>query len=347
MMKIISRLKSIFIFEILRYRSKKYISKKSILIDKDTLFFVYIPATDYYYLPYFQLYQFENVFVSFSYINSNELFLKTLRKTKNSSIYSKYIDVDYDNTKKYVFFFDGKYSWCSNTFREYLKKRYPGCKIIFHLGDLLSTHKNIHINEIKRFSDLVVTYDHNDADSNDLIYHSDPYSKLPREMLINDKDKCQLLFYGYAQNREEEILSVYDIMKNNGVKCDFCVPDLSQEGCGVCPELANAKFTPYLKYLKKVQNSDCILEIIQRGSRGCTFRTWEAIVYNKRLITNNQSVLNEEFYNPQFIQVIDSLDSINVDWIKNDVVVDYGYSDRLSPEECFKFYLDRLNKNIE
>lgn len=342
---LISRINSILTFEILRFRTKKYIVKDGYLIDKDTLFYVFVPATDYYYLPYFQLYQYKNVFVSFSYVNSNEFFLKTIRKTSSNSIYRKYIDVNYDSTKKYVFFFDGKYSWCSKQFRNYLKDRYPGCSIIFHLGDLLSTHKNIKIDEIKDFSDLVVTYDHNDADRNGLTYHTDPFSRIPTKLLNGINGKCNLIFYGYAKDRSKTLLLIYDRMKENGLKCDFGIPDLTEEECSTRPELANCHFTPYMEYLGKVQNSDCILEIIQGGSRGCTFRTWEAVVYNKKLITNNQSIKEEKFYNPDYIQVIDSYDSIDFDWLKKKVNVDYGYADKLSPKSCFEYYLSIINKD--
>lgn len=339
---LISRIKGILMFERLRRESKKYIKKDGFLIDKDTIFLVFIPATDYYYLPYFQLYQYQNVFVRFSYINSNEFILKTFRKISSNFLYGQYSKIKYDPLKKYVAFFDGQYSVCSKGFKQYLQSKYPGCKIIFHLGDLLSTHKNIKIEEIKAFSDMVVTYDHNDADNNNLAYHSDPYSVLPAAMLNSNKEKSQIIFYGLAKNRAKEIVQVYDKLNSSGVKCDFGIPDLSAEYCETRPELAHATFIPYLEYLKRVKSTDCILEIIQGGSRGCTFRTWEAVAYNKRLITNNVSVKDEEFYNPQYIQVIDSFDTIDIEWLQQDIEVDYGYADKLSPKACFEFYLESL-----
>ena len=336
---LINRIKGIRMFEQLRQESKSFITKGDYLLNKDMFFFVYLPATDYYYLPYFQLYQYENVHVEFSYINSNEFFLRTLRKISSDLLYHRYTKQKYDPNKKYVFFFDGQYSLCSKGFKSYLQNKYPGCKIVFHLGDLLSTHKNINIKEIKEFSDLVVTFDHNDADNNGLTYHSDPYSVLPPGLLKSQRPECRLIFYGYAKNRVKEIMAVYDKMKAKGIRCDFSIPDLNADDCVKRPELANAQFTPYLEYLKRVQNADCILEIIQGGSRGCTFRTWEAVVYNKKLITNNQSVKEEQFYNPQFIQVIESFDSIDIDWLQREAKVDYGFIDKLSPKACFDFYM--------
>lgn len=336
---IISRVKRIHSFEKLRRNTKKFIHKDEFFIDENTIFLVFIPATDYYYLPYFQLYRYKNVFVDFSYINSNEFILKTLRKIPTGIFYRKFVSKKYDPSKRYVIFFDGQYVICSQKFRNFLKNNYTNCKIIFHLGDLISTKKGVRVDDIKDFADLVVTYDHNDADKYGFIYHFTPYTKLPAELLQSTFNKSQILFYGLAKNRTVELIQIYDKLKNSNMKCEFCIPDLSDDYLGSRPELANATYTPYWDYLRRVQNTQCLLEIIQKGSRGCTFRTLEAVVYNKKLITNNPSIREETFYNPQYIQVIDSIDSLDVDWITKDVKVDYGYVEQLSPKACFEFYL--------
>ena len=252
--------------------------------------------------------------------------------------------VKYDKNKEYVLFFEGQYTLASLEFRKYLRLKYPRCKIIFHLGDFIKTKTGIDIDNIKAFADFVVTYDHNDANEYQLTYHANAYTSLPKEMLDGQFERCDIIFYGYAKNRADDIMRVYDKLKFSHIKCDFNIPDLKKEYSINRPELANAHFTPYLEYLKRVQNTDCILEIIQKGSRGCTFRTWEAIAYNKKLITNNPCVVEEKFYNPQFIQVIDTIDSLDVDWIKQDVKVDYGFADDLSPRACFEYYLEQLRQ---
>lgn len=342
---LINRINNVLSFEYLRCRTRNYIKSNEFLINPNTIFIICLPATDYYYLPYFQLYKYKNVIVNFSYINSNTYFSRLKDMILRNSKYRKYSEIKYDKAKEYIFFFDGQYTICSRELRLFLKKKYANCKIIFHLGDLIGTKKGIKIDDIKGFADLVVTYDHNDADKNGLTYHSDPYSKLPAEMFEQTNYKSQILFYGLAKNRAKELILIYDKLKSSNMKCEFCIPDLCDDYLGSRPELANAKYTPYLDYLKRVQNTQCLLEIIQKGSRGCTFRTWEAVVYNKKLITNNPSIREEAFYNPLYIQVIDSLDSLDVDWITKDVNVDYGYTEQLSPKACFEFYYDELYKH--
>lgn len=341
--KALRRISDIWAFQKLRHKTRRFIKTEGCLIDENYVFIVNLPATDYYYLPYFQLYQYKNVIVNFSYVNSNKHIAGIIRKLSKDNVYKKYLEATYDSTKQYIIFFDGQYTLCSKEFRQVLNEKYPGCKIIFHLGDLIETKKGINIEDIKAFSDLTVTYDHNDAENYGLTYHPDPYSQLPSEMLLSSGPQSGVLFFGLAKNRGDDILGVYDVLKRNGVNCNFSIPDLNESDWRLRPELGSAHYTPYLEYLKIVQNSECLLEIIQKGSRGCTFRTWEAVVYKKKLITNNPSVREERFYNPKYIQIIETAEDISTDWLEEEIDVNYQFDKELSPQSCFKFYLESLS----
>ena len=48
--------------------------------------------------------------------------------------------------------------------------------------------------------------------------------------------------------------------------------------------------------------SDVLLDITDGGQTALTLRPYEAIVYNKRLLTNNQSILDFEFYDPRYMR---------------------------------------------
>ncbi|OCL22216.1 hypothetical protein A9G07_08995 [Gilliamella sp. wkB72] len=61
----------------------------------------------------------------------------------------------------------------------------------------------------------------------------------------------------------------------------------------------------YLDNIKKVKQSDIILEIGQMGQTGVTLRAIEAILLNKRLITTNKSIKKYDFYSPEQIFILD------------------------------------------
>lgn len=98
----------------------------------------------------------------------------------------------------------------------------------------------------------------------------------------------------------------------------------------------------YKTILKLVSQSFCILEILQENQYGMSLRSLEALFCKKKLITNNKSIINEDFYNRNniFIIGIDSwnnlkcfLDSPLVE-ISNDIVKKYSY------ENWLQYFID-------
>lgn len=57
-----------------------------------------------------------------------------------------------------------------------------------------------------------------------------------------------------------------------------------------------------MQYLDK---SEVFLDLVRHGHNGLSFRVFEALAYQKKLITTNASVKNYDFYNPNNIMVID------------------------------------------
>ena len=62
-------------------------------------------------------------------------------------------------------------------------------------------------------------------------------------------------------------------------------------------------------YLEK---SKIILDLIREGHNGLSFRIFESLAYQKKLITTNQTIKKYDFYNPKNIKVID-INNINID----------------------------------
>ena len=77
--------------------------------------------------------------------------------------------------------------------------------------------------------------------------------------------------------------------------------------------------------------ASCIFDATEKKQNGVTLRYFEAVCYNKKLITDNDFVKQLPFYNPDFIQVYDKVENIDIEWIKRDIKVDYGYDGRFSP----------------
>lgn len=62
---------------------------------------------------------------------------------------------------------------------------------------------------------------------------------------------------------------------------------------------------PYPEMLKLLNHYEVILDIAKPNQAGLSFRIFESLGMNKKIITNNRSVMEYDFYNPNNILVID------------------------------------------
>lgn len=67
---------------------------------------------------------------------------------------------------------------------------------------------------------------------------------------------------------------------------------------------------PYNEIIKYIIYSKSILDFSKNGQFGLTLRVYESIFYNKKLITNNQSIIKYDFYNENNILIIKGKEEI-------------------------------------
>ncbi len=318
---------------------------------------VYMPDLDFFYYPYYDLFHRDNVQVI--------IFQEPVPMNTESRIFKKLCSLCFAfdlNTKHFrmpfkkiwypictgipdsedeiVFLFWGTFTLCSSQYRKYLKKHFPNCKITFTMFDLAKwcLQETNDMKNIKEFADAVFSYDIDDVQTYGLTFHRDAFSVLPKEMIQGGSVESDLNFCGKAKDRYEEILAVYDSARRAGVECDFNIPKLPQEAKASYPELASSTYIPYIEYIKRIQGANCLLEICQSRKKQYTLRPWEAIAYGKKILTNNKEFLNEEFYNPELIQVYENPESIDWNWVKEKRKVDYHYIDKLSVDKLLFDY---------
>ena len=103
--------------------------------------------------------------------------------------------------------------------------------------------------------------------------------------------------------------------------------------------IENMSYKENLQHIKKCK---FILELQQRGAVGPTLRTWEAICYNKYLITNNISIKESHFYDKKFVALILS-DGIDFGDIECDEQYINTYKRFISPRNFLAFISEKLN----
>ena len=82
-----------------------------------------------------------------------------------------------------------------------------------------------------------------------------------------------------------------------------------------------------LKYVNEIEaQSRCVVDVNLDRS-GVALRVIKALASGKKVITNNPHIINEKFYRPENIKIINKNEvSLDVDWIKSPFVpVDVSY----------------------
>lgn len=224
-------------------------------------------------------------------------------------------------------------SYCvldDETLLKTLRKRYPSSYICVFVLDTLSEGnewwKKRHLLQSKEVN-KVLTFDKVDAEKYGWIYTGQCYyskQKMP------SRDTTIDLYYvgGIYANKSNLIRECYSRALGK-LSCEFKLYGKNQPFVqGLM--LMNERI-PYEQILLDIQSCNCILEIVKDGQTGPTLRYFEAVCYNKKLLTNNPAVVELPFYDERYIHVFNSPSEIDVDWVARRELVDYHYDGSFSP----------------
>lgn len=205
-------------------------------------------------------------------------------------------------TAKKVIIFDYGYQ---RGMEKYIHKINPNCEVYLFIWNMVDAlHKNHTI-----FSDKSAMYstDPGDCKTYNLKYNSIFY---PKEYATpyTPQYKNRLFFIGNDKNRGPQIIKLYSLFQQCGLDCDIRLltknqsPDYQQ----LCAEILTPTPLTYTQYLEEVKHCGILLEIIQTSQTALSMRVMEAIFLSKKLITNNQSIINYDFYTPNNIFILPS-----------------------------------------
>lgn len=226
-------------------------------------------------------------------------------------------------------------------------KRKGGITILYLIDSLDASSPKIQYckYKINLFKwDYIFTFDTSDARNYGYRYlgfnyyskHSIPSISKP----LND-----IYFVGGLKgNRTKLIYQTYNHLTNNDFKADFNVMKYSKK-----IEDDNLKNIEGIKYiingwmsyhsvLAGIANSKCLIEILQEGQHGPSLRYFEAVCYNKKLLTNNPLIINYPYYNSKYMKIFKNINDIDLEWLrKDDEIIDYNYKGDFSPINLITF----------
>lgn len=228
------------------------------------------------------------------------------------------------------------------------KKKWPNIKYVLYYLDAIGRGVTTYANYLREHGvfDLVYSFDSYDARKYDLILWKTPYSKLVDQNICPQKD---LYFIGVETDRTDQIRTVLETGVKNNVSMQMDIvqskkSDAFSAFSGSVSLHDENDVIPYDEALWRSLGAKCILEIVRPKQAGLTLRPYEAVVYNRKLLTNNKSILSFPYYNPAYMQYFEKIEDIDWDWVKEPAVVDYSYAGDFSPALLLKDITTRLNQ---
>lgn len=198
--------------------------------------------------------------------------------------------------------------------------------------------------------DLVYSVDNRDCEKYNLIKYSTFYSanqKMQDITITND-----LYFCGTSKDRSITLKKCADKANEFGVKCSMDVvsgfnKETTLDGISGINVLEPGKYLNYRTVLNKELQAKCILEICQCGQVALTLRPYEAVVYNRKLLSNNEAILDFEFFDERYMRYFEKIEDIDWEWVKRDIQVDYNYKGEFSPMSLLIDITSRFWKKSE
>lgn len=229
-------------------------------------------------------------------------------------------------------------------FIKYLRKNFSRCKLVYMFTNIVKisgASDNDFVSKLNEMYDLVYAFDPVDAKKYNFCYSPLIYSYNK----IDVESKNQVFYVGRAKDRYQMLINVYERIEELNINSKFYISDVSTEKQKYKNKIEYNKYISYNECLKNIQESTCLLDIIQGDSEGFTIKTCEAIYYDKLLITTNKNVKNAPFYDERYILVIESANDINKDFFKNSGRAKYSKEGK----EFFSVntYLKRLYKDLQ
>ena len=234
-----------------------------------------------------------------------------------------------ENSPLCFIFFGTQFAVINTSYLEYLRKKYPNAKFVLYMQDIVASLPYYDIESYKKRFDLVLSYDKGDCERYNLEYYPTPFSKIDVAKLPKVEEDVDVYYCGAGKNRYATLFDTYRKCISQGLKCKFFIIGVPFENRIVGDGLIYDMLLSYKENLAYAAKSKCILEIMQENADGYTPRLWEAIMFDKHLITNNDGVKGSKYYCLDGIHLLGECSVLN--FINNNILYPEQIKEEMSP----------------
>ena len=223
----------------------------------------------------------------------------------------------------------------------FLRKQYPQSMHVALFGDVHAA-RAVNMEYLKAQYDSISIYDEEEAKNLGIDYFPAFYSK--NFETPDERDEIyDLSFAGQAKNRLSEIIKVYEWAMGLGLKCNFYIVGAkkSQQAYADDIHYSDVFIDEHTYFEQYIKSSKCLLELTLYQTHAITARVREAIVYDKKVLSNNEMIAYYPFYNPNMMKIYRDINEVQRDFFYTSKV-SYGYHGEFSP----RTYLQELERQF-
>ena len=186
------------------------------------------------------------------------------------------------------------------------------------------------------------SYSQNDCNEYRMHYNTTFYIKPLLEETEDPCSKVDVFFVGKDKGRLNRLIEIRSRLEEYGLSTEFHI-------CATRSRDRNkeqySRRLSYDEIVQKIRSSKAILDCVVGQEAGPTIRPMEAMFWQKKLITDNLSIIHEDYYDPQNIFVI-GYDDMNriVDFV-NTPYNENGYCSKYDLSAwAERFYVGKNNE---
>lgn len=186
-----------------------------------------------------------------------------------------------------IIIFDNNYA---PAVANYLHKSYPEKRIIVWYWNVVSSTVSPY--KFNRNYTELWSFDERDCKKYDLNFNTQFYYK---GKIKNKNEKYQILYIGVVKDKSRLRMlgEIERVLDKNHITSNFYLVQGKEKYEGVNYRLP-LKYTQVKEMIAECQ---CVLDITPKTQAGMSLRPLEALFFDKKLITNNRSVLNSKLCN--------------------------------------------------
>lgn len=185
---------------------------------------------------------------------------------------------------------------------EFIKKYNKNVQVVIWTWNIIDHDSINDIKKAKKRGLKIYSFDKDDCLKYGIEYN---FNLLPVFKIKEFSEINGCFFCGKDKNRFSTIEKLGQKIQEIGHEVNFII--VKDRHCKYPHESVtkllnnNISYNDILDYISK---SKCLVDIVQEGQTGLTYRPLEALFYNKKLITNNKSIIGYDFYNKSNIYIL-------------------------------------------